>query len=361
MLGIIRFFLASCVVAFHLTAKISFLGQFAVNFFYVISGFLITLILNDTYKFNITKFAVNRFLRLYPTYYFFAALGILIIYFMPNASEFHGSWSRHFNNGDWLGNLFIFPWAFLSDNAVPNTFGAFTSQYFLHVNANRFRIVTSSWSVAVEIICYFALWVFVSRNILLTIASLVMFSAYHLYVFCSFHDSTMAYYPFLAAMLPFSLGSLGFFIFSKLRENEKFISFTEDKKWIIAFFALAAFCLNWAIFIEAQKGGWHPFFYYTNNLLALIIVIALANTNPKGIKGKVTKILGDLSYPVFLCQYFGGYFAWIIVGSDKPNRGWDIFFIGYPISIIMALLCVWLIDDRVKKIRDKVRPSKRPV
>lgn len=44
MLGLIRFFLASCVIAFHLTARIPALGNFAVNCFYVISGFLITYI-----------------------------------------------------------------------------------------------------------------------------------------------------------------------------------------------------------------------------------------------------------------------------------------------------------------------------
>lgn len=36
MLGLIRFFLASCVIAFHLTARIPALGNFAVNCFYVI-------------------------------------------------------------------------------------------------------------------------------------------------------------------------------------------------------------------------------------------------------------------------------------------------------------------------------------
>ena len=79
MLGIIRFLLASCVVAFHLTGKLPFLGQFAVNFFYIISGFLITLILNKTYKFNVISFSANRFLRLYPTYFFFVFVGIIII------------------------------------------------------------------------------------------------------------------------------------------------------------------------------------------------------------------------------------------------------------------------------------------
>lgn len=360
MLGIIRFFLASCVVAFHLTGKIPFLGQFAVNFFYVISGFLITLILNDSYKFNIIKFAANRFLRLYPTYYFFAAMGLLIIYFMPNSTGFHGSWSGKFLSGDWAGNLLIFPWAFLSDNAVPNTFGAFTNNYLFNIDASRFRIVTSSWSVAVELICYFALWLFISRRLAYTAASLVLSSAYHIYVYCTLHNSAMAYYPFIAAMLPFSLGAIGYFIHSRLRECTRFNHLTKDRNWLITFSAIAVFCLNWIAFNATQNGGWHPLFYYVNNFIALAIVILLANANPKGIQGRVAKILGDLSYPVFLCQYFGGYFAWAIIGFNNPVRGWDIFLIGYPLSVAMSILCISLIDEPIAKLRDKIRPKKRP-
>lgn len=360
MLGIIRFFLASCVVAFHLTAKIPFLGNFAVNFFYVISGFLITLILNDTYKFNIYKFSTNRFLRLYPTYFFFAGLGYFVIHFMPSSSDFHSSWSGKFLSGDWLGNLFIFPWAFLSDNAVPNTFGAFTSQYSLHLDANRFRIVTSSWSVAVELVCYFIIWLFIARKLYFTLVSLVLSIGYHVYVYHTFHELAMAYYPFIAAVLPFSMGSLGYFIYSRIRGDIRLMSFTNSNKWAIAFIGLVAFILNWFFFIESQENGWNPFFYYSNNIIALAIVIILANANPNGAHGKAAKLMGDLSYPVFLCQYFGGFFAWQIIGTSNQIRGWDIFLIGYPLSIMMSYVCIVFIDKPVTKLRDKVRPARRP-
>ncbi|WP_312838737.1 acyltransferase family protein [Pantoea piersonii] len=357
MLGIIRFLLASCVVAFHLTGKLPFLGQFAVNFFYIISGFLITLILNKTYKFNVISFSANRFLRLYPTYFFFVFVGIIIIYFMPNTVNFHPSWSRNSLSLDWLGNALIFPWAFLSDYAVPNTFGAFTDSYPFFADAFRFRIITSSWSVAVELICYFLLWLFIARNIAYTVVSIVVSVAYHIFVYRSTSEPAMAYFPFIAAILPFSLGSLGYFIYTKVKKVSSVVGFLKKHSWILLFSSVILFFANWGLFTFSQNGHghWHPFYYYVNNVISMFIVIALCDLNPEGGPGKVARLLGDLSYPVFLSQYFGGYLAWYVIGFNEPNRGWEIFIIGYGISIAMSLVCIYLIDENIRKVRDKVR------
>jgi hypothetical protein len=45
MLGLVRFFMATCVVVFHLTLLVPNIGMLAVNYFYVISGYLITMVL----------------------------------------------------------------------------------------------------------------------------------------------------------------------------------------------------------------------------------------------------------------------------------------------------------------------------
>lgn len=89
----------------------------------------------------------------------------------------------------------------------------------------------------------------------------------------------------------------------------------------------------------------------------MFIVIALCDLNPEGGPGKVARLLGDLSYPVFLSQYFGGYLAWYVIGFNEPNRGWEIFIIGYGVSIAMSLVCIYLIDENIRKVRDKVRSA----
>lgn len=74
MLGLMRFILALLVVVSHLTGGgaspfFAHWGIFAVFGFYLISGYLMTIILNEKYFFNFTTFALNRFLRLFPIYY----------------------------------------------------------------------------------------------------------------------------------------------------------------------------------------------------------------------------------------------------------------------------------------------------
>ena len=92
MLGVIRFFLASCVIYFHLANQTPDLGLYAVNCFYVISGYLITLILHSTYNFELSRFALNRFLRLYPTYWFACFVGFIIISTSQAPTIFHPSY-----------------------------------------------------------------------------------------------------------------------------------------------------------------------------------------------------------------------------------------------------------------------------
>ena len=71
MLEVYRFVLALFVVQAHIpwSGGSGPLSQHAVFSFYVLSGFLMTLILNETYGFgagNCARFWANRMLRLYP-------------------------------------------------------------------------------------------------------------------------------------------------------------------------------------------------------------------------------------------------------------------------------------------------------
>ena len=82
-MGLIRFLLASMVVLFHTSSIFGYhpmTGNVAVQCFYIISGFYMTLILNEKYtgrKSN-TLFYTNRALKIYPIY--FTVLIMLIVW-----------------------------------------------------------------------------------------------------------------------------------------------------------------------------------------------------------------------------------------------------------------------------------------
>jgi len=83
-MGIIRLILALTVVAAHSTAIFGSTlvgGKIAVQSFYIISGFYMSLILNEKYvgKFNsYFLFLSNRFLRLFPIFWVVLILTALL-------------------------------------------------------------------------------------------------------------------------------------------------------------------------------------------------------------------------------------------------------------------------------------------
>lgn len=355
MLGPLRFILASFVIMFHLTSQVPNIGQLSVNFFYVISGYLITLILNETYKRKSKAFAINRFLRLYPTYYFFATISLLFA-FVPisgaTTASFHPSWVAQQGVMDWLGNLFIFPWAFVTDYAVVSI------PHFMVSESFRFRLIPSTWSIAVEITCYFILWAFSARKLSFAIMTFILAVAAHIVVHYSSLTSEYAYAPFFVALLPFSMGSIGYFISSSIEKKITNIIANQTLQYFILLFIVTIFVLNWHASTHSLN-FYSSFEYYINNIIAMIAVMSMHKSQLNGSISKISKLLGDLSYPLFLCQYIAGYIGWTLIGKPQDIRGWAIFCAGYAVAIVMSLVSVKLIDNNIATLRNKIRPKNK--
>lgn len=352
MIGILRFFLASCVILFHLSGLVPNIGQMAVNFFYVISGYLITLILHETYKFKFAPFAINRFLRLYPVYYVFALMSTFFI-MVPisgvTSSIFHGSWANPLQQFDVFGNALIFPWAFLSDQAVGAIPGV------LYSEIPRLRLIPSTWSIAVEIVCYFILFIFSARSALTALITIALSAAYHYYIHTSGMSSGYLYYPFMAAMLPFGVGALGCFM-SRYLEKRHSIVLSMPAQVSVLTLVIVLFLTNWWLSVGSPD-FYKSVYFYASTVIALFSIMALHNSTPTQPYKKICKLLGDLSYPMFLIQYIGGYIGWHLIGRPENVRGLDVFIAGYIASLVISLIAVYLLDHRVQRLRDKVRPG----
>ncbi|GAB3046429.1 hypothetical protein GCM10027185_57870 [Spirosoma pulveris] len=105
-MGILRFLLAISVVVFHtgkplLGVKFSG-GALAVQLFFVISGFYMSLILNEKYKKGTSTynlFITNRLLRLYPVYLLTGLITLAITFidfsFFNQTENWFGIMSSH--------------------------------------------------------------------------------------------------------------------------------------------------------------------------------------------------------------------------------------------------------------------------
>lgn len=112
-MGVLRFLLAVSVVLAHSTDIFGFSlvnSVVAVQAFYIISGFYMTLILNEKYigKSNSYRlFITNRFLRLYPIYWvvlLLTTLGSLTVYIITKGGDalVLESYMNYFSNLDLL-------------------------------------------------------------------------------------------------------------------------------------------------------------------------------------------------------------------------------------------------------------------
>lgn len=71
MFGTYRTLLAVMVIFLHL-GGMPVIGGYAVFGFYILSGYLMTLIMHKNYGYTrdgVARYAINRFLRIYPIYW----------------------------------------------------------------------------------------------------------------------------------------------------------------------------------------------------------------------------------------------------------------------------------------------------
>lgn len=328
MLGSLRLLLAIFVTFGHLGA-----WQFADSFgihavfgFYVISGYLMTLVLRDIYQFQPAPYFLNRFLRLFPIYYAIALATLVAILVLPNAANYHEAWSIQTRPADIIGNLLMFPFEFYD---------------------HAFRLVPPTWSVAVEIVNYALLWLVVARSPWLGLATLAGAAAFHVYSLAIGDPWQARYFPFYAALLPFAIGSCLYYLVGRMAKKPRAaLTALMAGLWLINLFMPGAF--DWT----AQQRN--IFFYLNLALISALILLIAASP----IKLPFDKWLGDLSYPLFLAHWFAGFIIARVVLPGEPF-GDRLYFYALPLALALSIVLAWASNKLIEPLRDGVRGATR--
>jgi peptidoglycan/LPS O-acetylase OafA/YrhL len=335
MFGLFRFVLALLVVGNHLggdytvkgAAVFNGIGNFAVYGFFVVSGYLMTLVLNQTYQFNARKFWLNRFLRLYPSYYFVCAFAMLGMILWPDAAAaYHETYRISSSPSDWLGLLTIFTLPFRGSN---------------------FRPVPPIWSVGVELVMYFLLFAFIARRPRFARWSGAVALGYT--VLANLPGRNWDTYSSLwAALLPFSLGALIYF------HRDRLIVPPSVLRPAVAVVGGLWLC-NLAVH---SCTGEYTRTFYLNLLLCAGLVVLLSQVRPASEKLKGwDKFVGDLAYPVFLLHWGVGLYVSVLLCQGHP-RGIDVLGYSLPLVIILSALMIFFIDRPLEKLRRRIRPAR---
>lgn len=263
-LGAFRFFLAILVILSHLWGDmIHGPGAYSVWCFYLLSGFLVTLILREKYGFTpqgLCRYAFNRVLRIYPTYVVCAVVGavVLTVFRDANPASLNPQFRFPSNAWEFLRNVFLIP--------IP------TSGYFVPV----------AGALATEVGGY-VLMPLAAKSRNAAWLGLLLTAFVHPYLGFSTQAFGSRYALFLPALLAFFVGSLCMHYYESL------------KRISMPIVSVLVWCAHGCLWLKYPSYPWNAGLY-VSMLCSAWVVVSLFPIQ----SGKTDKFLGDLSYPMFL-------------------------------------------------------------
>lgn len=338
MFGILRTLLAFNVVLLHIFS-IPALGNYSVSFFFLLSGFLMTLIMHETYGYDAKGFRIywlNRILRLYPIYLVILSLTIAALVVFPTVVK-HPDLFLPSSFIEWLANLtMLFP------EIVPHRFEP--------------RLVPPSWALTNELIFYLLISIGISKTSFRTYIWLMISVAYYVFTYYYYDIETYRYSAIFASSLPFALGASLYWLQKSIQIKR--ISFL----WIIVLYLF--FVLN-ALYASKYTPSLKQAPIYVNLVIAFVLVFLLYNFKINTKLKKWDTYVGYYSYPIYLAHYlaviiYAGTIGYgVLEGSFKLQFK---AFIPYMIFLIpICVLLVHLIDIKVDAIKKKLKAKQLPL
>jgi peptidoglycan/LPS O-acetylase OafA/YrhL len=334
MIDVYRFILALCVVQGHLVGRgesAPWLAWQAVFSFYVLSGFLMSLILNQDYGFTasgLARFAFNRWLRLFPVYYAVIGLTALYIAFVGPLDQ--------------LNQAIVLP---STAAAIFANLSIVTMTGF-DLAPEMQRLSPNTWSLAIEIFCYALLAMYFAKSrerLLIMLMIGVAVAAVQLFIdFDQPQYGFQNHYGVLqAGPIPFALGGLAYFY-----RGARIYEFSVPKLLLLSLLFLANFAL----------GYWSDFHKYISGLYvaAVLNVAMVPMLFTQTTKHYWQKVLGGVSYPIFLCHWLVGMLIAIYVPAIG-GKGFMLFFAAAVGSVLFSLLLYYGIDRPVQALRTSVK------
>ena len=364
-MGFIRFFLAICVVTSHCGNVFSLpmmTGNVAVQLFYIVSGFYMSIILNEKYNLRSNSywlFISNRLLRLYPIYFLILifTLGLcwlgniksdglsyvkLDIYFQYKLS-LSSYFALFFSNLLIVGQDFIM---FLGLNIDSGDL-FFTSNFRSHSpELHTFLFIPQAWTLSVEIlfyvICPFILNKGVKKVLLFIFLSLIIrfFVAYGL----DFVNDPWGYRFFPSELMFFLLGYISYYLLrnTKIVIHSVGINYAVLLSFIITILYYSAF--------PDFSFDYIPF-GLKQIIVTILFVLILPTLFSMSENNKVDRFIGELSYPMYISHMF--IFMFLGMYGLKSS------ILVLSVTVIFSIMLTMLVTNRVEKYRQiRVRKAK---
>lgn len=313
-MGKIRFLLAMSVVAAHggMLWHFGLLGgKDAVQAFYIISGFYMSLILNEKYvgsNKSYKLFISNRYLRIAPIYWvmLIATLAVNVAAFVVSKGRIQGQFSSYLNAHTSLSSLayLLLTNIFIAGQDLALFLGLnphtgnlyFLTDFFKSLpQVCTFMFLPQAWTLGLEITFYLIAPFIVRRGMGLNISLIALSLALRLIAYNYYHLQqdpwTYRFFPF--ELMFFLMGYLSFRIYQIIKDLSRF---NLAGNWALG--ALIVFTLAYS-FIGDAALPYTPFSYkqiaYVLLLTAGIPFMFNAFKN-----NRWDNKIGELSYPIYI-------------------------------------------------------------
>ena len=321
-------------------------GYLAVDFFFILSGFVIGYAYDDRWGKNFTMkdFIKRRLIRLHPMVIMGAVVGAITFYIQGSVQ-----W-----DGTHIGISMVMLSLLCTIFFIPAMPGV---GYEVRGNGEMFPLNGPCWSLFFEYIGNILYALFIRRlsNKALTIVVVLLGVA--LASFAIFNVSgygnigvgwTLDGVNFIGGLLrmlfPFSMGMLLSRNFKPMKLRGAF--------WICTLVMIALFAVPYLEGTESicTNGIYEAFCIII--AFPILLWIGASGTTTDKKSTQICKLLGDISYPIYVIHYPFMYlfYAWLIKNQlFTLGETWQVALCVYAWNILFAYLCLKLYDEPVRK------------
>lgn len=317
-------------------------GNIGVNFFFVLSGFLITYLLieekNLYGKIDIPKFWIRRILRIWPLYFFCVFFGFIVF---PIIKNYFGQSS--------------------TETANPIYFFTFTNNFdFIYHGLPDSSILGVLWSIAIEEQFYFVwpiLLAIIPTKHYLKLFFLIILASWIFRIFSN--DPRMNEYHTLSCMSDLAIGALGAYLCG----IDKFLSFISNLK---KGYILAIYILFFVVFFFREQLLYSNYYFSIFDrvfIAAIILMIILEQNFSKNSFFKMSNFksiskLGTISYGLYCLHFIGILIAIQVSKTLHINDNlWIVIILetitAFIISVIISKLSFKYFESPFLKLKDK--------
>ena len=321
-------------------------GYLAVDFFFILSGFVIGYAYDDRWGKNFTMkdFIKRRLIRLHPMVIMGAVVGAITFYIQGSVQ-----W-----DGTHIGISMVMLSLLCTIFFIPAMPGV---GYEVRGNGEMFPLNGPCWSLFFEYIGNILYALFIRRlsNKALTIVVVLLGVA--LASFAIFNVSgygnigvgwTLDGVNFIGGLLrmlfPFSMGMLLSRNFKPMKLRGAF--------WICTLVMIALFAVPYLEGTESicTNGIYEAFCIII--AFPILLWIGASGTTTDKKSTQICKFLGDISYPIYVihCPFMYLFYAWLIKNQlFTLGETWQVALCVYAWNILFAYLCLKLYDEPVRK------------